>query len=426
MTPRLTLTARFVAALLLVAVVLSIAYYYSVDRIIELVETELSDRSLLPDLRRIAAVLEEDPDAIVRPPSGARLFIARGPGEVDALPTQLKGLVPGVAGEIKLDGREFLAGRLDVRSTRVILAKDIEDLEDLEARLAVRAWWTIGSGLLAAALAGVLLGRVVKRPVSTLADRVTNLDPALRGQRIGSLSSDPDIGRIGATFDRYLEKLDQFVEREHAFTDEASHELRTPLAIVDGATQLLKRQAGLDTQTSERLGRIERATAQMHSLIDALLYLARSDGGFARDELDLGTLLREACDGHRELLAGRDVQLHCEINTEHRIQAPRGMVLSVVNNLLGNAIRHTASGRIDVQLNRDNIMIRDTGTGINGTDLPRIFELGYRGAESRGAGLGLHLVRRICQQLGWRIEVTSPAGNGTTFVLFFPLSASTS
>lgn len=421
MAPRLTLTARFVAALLLVAVILSAAYYYSVHRIIELVESEIRDRSLLPELRLMAEVLARDPDALVRPPAGARLFIARSQGEVEALPTGLQSLIPGAVGELKLDGRHYLAARLDVDSIRVILTEDIEDLESLEDRLADLAWWTIGGGLLAAALAGVLLGGVVKRPVSRLADSVTNLDPALRGQRIDLTSSDPDIGRIGATFDRYLEKLDQFVERERAFTDEASHELRTPLAIVDGATQLLKRQAPTDPQTIQRLGRIERATAQMHSLIDALLYLARSDGGYAREELDLGALLREACEGHRELLAGRDVRLNCEISAEQRIQAPRGMVLSVINNLLSNAIRHTASGKIEVQLSPGTIMIRDTGTGISGADLPHIFALGYRGGESRGSGLGLHLVRRICQQLGWRIEVTSPEVGGTTFLVLFPV-----
>jgi signal transduction histidine kinase len=91
------------------------------------------------------------------------------------------------------------------------------------------------------------------------------------------------------------------------------------------------------------------------------------------------------------------------------------MVACVVNNLLLNAMHFTQQGSIEVILSPDTLTVRDTGLGIPPEDLSRIFERRYRGAESRGLGLGLYLVNRICDRLGWAIETQSRAGQGTTF-----------
>lgn len=412
---RLGLRARFVAALLSVAVLLSAGYYYSVHRIVELVEIELQQRALDRELEEFADQLARSPGSELPQRLRMRAYVVHDERELESLPERLRDLRPGQHRELMIDGHRYQAARRDVGSLRLILAHDIEDIEALERRLVALAWFIVGAGLLVAAAVGVLLARAVTRPVSRLAALVTGLDPTRRGQRVDDPADDPEIGRIAVAFDRFLVRLDEYVSREQAFTDEASHELRTPLAIVDSATQLLKRQNAHDASTQQRLARIERATAQMHSLIEALLFLARADGGLAQEPVALDTLLQEVCDGHRELLGGRDLSLSCEVTAPQTVQAPRGMVLCVLNNLLGNAIRHTAQGRIEVCLQPGCIRIRDTGSGIPDEDLPHIFELGYRGRQSRGSGLGLHLVRRICDRLGWRIDVQSAAGTGTEF-----------
>ena len=91
------------------------------------------------------------------------------------------------------------------------------------------------------------------------------------------------------------------------------------------------------------------------------------------------------------------------------------MVACVVNNLLLNAVNFTQSGAINVRLTPSELIVRDTGIGIPPQDLSRIFERRYRGTQSRGLGLGLYLVSRICQRLGWVIETESAEGLGTTF-----------
>jgi signal transduction histidine kinase len=95
------------------------------------------------------------------------------------------------------------------------------------------------------------------------------------------------------------------------------------------------------------------------------------------------------------------------------------MIACVVNNLLLNAVNFTQSGAIEVKLTAEQLTVRDTGIGIPPQDLSRIFERRYRGTQSRGLGLGLYLVSRICGRLGWVIETESAEGHGTTFRIRF-------
>ncbi len=160
----------------------------------------------------------------------------------------------------------------------------------------VGAWVT-------AIAAGVLLSQRVVRPVLRLADEVSALDPSDTKRRLRDEFSDQEIGPIAAAFDGYLERLDEFVARERAFTDEASHELRTPLAVVLSAVQLLDQEPTLSDRGRERVARIGRAARQMQDLVEALLFLAREDGGWKAEPCALDEVLEEC--GRRLSRRGR-------------------------------------------------------------------------------------------------------------------------
>jgi signal transduction histidine kinase len=101
------------------------------------------------------------------------------------------------------------------------------------------------------------------------------------------------------------------------------------------------------------------------------------------------------------------------------VTAPPAMVHMVISNLVENAVAHTEHGRIDVRLEPGRLIIQDTGQGIEPEDLQHLFERGFRGAQSRGRGLGLYLVQRITERLDWKISVQSTPGAGTRFEVMF-------
>lgn len=418
---RLGLRARFVVALLLFTAVLASGFGLAVAEFIEVLESELQERLLQRELSAFVEAYRRDPN--IAPPHSAGLdgYVLR-PGQPSQI-SPLERIAPGTTGEIRIDNVDYYAGRRDVGDARLYLVLDISNVEALEARLLTLALAFVLAAFIAAAALGLTLSRLVTKPVSRLADLVTSLNPSDRGLSLRAQFDDRDIGIVAAAFDRYLQRLDEFIVREQTFTDVASHELRTPLAIVQSGVQLLLEEPGLSERGRERLERIHRAALQMNGLIEALLFLAREDDRTKVLTCSLDEVLLAAVGTHREAAANRALELHCEIVAPQAVGASAVMASVVVDNLIDNAIQHAERGRIDVRLEPGRLTVQDTGKGIASEELAHVFDYRYRGPQSRGMGLGLYLVKRICDRLGWQIQASSMPGAGTRFdVVFLPMS----
>jgi len=178
----------------------------------------------------------------------------------------------------------------------------------------------------------------------------------------------------------------------------------------------------------------QRDVNSLSSLIDDLFQMAQLDaGGFPlnRANASLSDLISDTLESFTELAKQREITL--EGNVESNVD-PVNMDTQamgrVLNNLLGNALRHTPDGgRISVWVHRAQsgieVTVSDTGEGIREEDLPHVFESFYRGEKSRnrgtgGAGLGLAISRGIVQAHGGKIRVESKPGRGTLFTFTIP------
>jgi signal transduction histidine kinase len=409
-----SLRARFLLATSLLTLVLCAVFAFAVHQFVELLEDELLHRTLVREMQQLKTELSETAQAAPPSSSGLTGFIVRTPDNLAALPPQLQSLPNGVHEDILIRDRTYFVAVDATAGARLYLLLDtahVEALEDSVVTVAVLV------GLLALGLSAVIgfaLSRAVMRPVTELASDVSRLDPSRRHERLGNRFSNREVGVIAAAFDDYMERLDRVLEREQAFTEDASHELRTPLAIIASAAELLLEEPALSQAGRERILRIRRATTQMQSLIEALLFLARGESDGAAQPCALDQIVREAVEVVATGAAVKSLQLNVQIEPVLVAGAP-AMVSCVVNNLLLNAVNFTQEGFIDVKLTQTELTVRDTGIGIPPQDLSRIFERRYRGAQSRGLGLGLYLVSRICQRLGWTIQTSSAAGSGTIF-----------
>lgn len=414
---RFGLRGRFIAAILVAVSVSTAGFYLALAQFIELYERESLIHFVGDRLEEFADDYRRDPATVGPQRSGFRSYVA-AENDLSPLPPILEPVGVGLHEGIKLDHVEYAVGRTDVAGTRLYVLLSQDSIEEMEDRFVVLAWICAIASWTAAVLIAMWLAGMVLRPVSALATIVGNLDPAQRVSPLTGQFGDKDIGLIATAFDRFLERLDEFVGREKAFTEDASHELRTPLAVVDSAAQLLDEETGLSPLNRERVQRILRGTQQMQSLIEALLFLAREDGGVAMEELNLDQLVQEAAEGQREIAVKKNLSFEVHLQPVG-LQAPRGMAICVINNLLLNAIHFTDRGRIDVRLEPARLIVQDTGIGIPPANLDRIFERRYRSVQSRGQGLGLYLVKRICDRLGWAVTVASSPGVGTRFEVAF-------
>lgn len=214
-----------------------------------------------------------------------------------------------------------------------------------------------------------------------------------------------------------------------------SHEFRTPLHGILGLTRLARAEHA-DPALKHRLGLIEHSGEHLLRLINDLLDVSRIEAGrveLQQTAFDLAAELDELADVYMVRCDEKELEFAARID----LPAPCWVlgdvtrVRQVLHNLLGNAIKFTARGRIDLQASRraDGPMefrVRDSGPGIAEDDLPHIFDAFWQAPEVQavrgaGAGLGLNIAREISRAMGGEILVESELGRGTQFVLTLPL-----
>jgi len=119
------------------------------------------------------------------------------------------------------------------------------------------------------------------------------------------------------------------------------------------------------------------------------------------------------------LLRKKPVRVEVSTDPTLEVQADRALIDILVSNLIRNAYSYTDSGTITVRQQERELTISDTGRGIPGDALDRVFLRHFKDAASEGAGIGLSLVKRICDRYGWHIHLESQENEGTTVTIRF-------
>ncbi|MBI3903595.1 MAG: HAMP domain-containing histidine kinase [Nitrosomonadales bacterium] len=263
-----------------------------------------------------------------------------------------------------------------------------------------------------------LAGRVVA-PIEELARRVLRASPEQDASNVAAGFQNDEIGQLAQVFSSYLGRMRAFIERERNFTSDVSHELRTPLAIVQGVVELMEDERQETGKRQERIARISRANREMSDLTNALLLMAREN----TDEMvaqvcDVCEIVGVAIEMNRHLLS-EQTALDIVCRAQPHIGAERTLLGIVVANLIRNAFTHTPSGTVSITVDENELIVSDTGTGIRGDEMGKVFQQHFKGAASTGSGIGLSLVKRICDRYGWEIILGSTEGRGTSARLVF-------
>jgi signal transduction histidine kinase/CheY-like chemotaxis protein len=218
-----------------------------------------------------------------------------------------------------------------------------------------------------------------------------------------------------------------------------SHELRTPLNGVLGMTQLLERSA-LDATQRSRIGVIRRSGAHLLTLIDDLLDLSRIEHGRLPIEAQpfvLRQAVAEVCDLHAATAREKGLAFSVRVAPQlpAAVVADAARIRQVLHNLVGNAIKFTEQGAVDVRVDLDGedgtparlrFVVGDTGPGVAEADRERVFQPFEQavGAGARGGtGLGLSISRELARAMGGDLVLRASAGSGTEFVFCMPLVA---
>lgn len=407
MRPSESISRRIVAAFVLFGVVLSLLFAVLAVVAVEGIEVYLVDDRLSDvqkwALPRDAAGLKADL------PAG--LKFQRG----EAIPGSLRGLPHGVS-DMEVDGigMHVLSGS-DENGPYVIVDHE-SDYEKVELLVySVFAACFVGFVLLAAFL-GRFVGRQIVIPMSKLADAVADGSPAIPFR-----DRKDELGILARALAAHTAEMRGFLDRERFFTGDVSHELRTPLTVIMGAAEILLSDSR-DPAVLAPAQRIYEAALEATECITVLLLLARAPEIGMLSKISVSELAKGETERYRPMAVGKRITLRCIGNASIDVRAPAELCSCAIANLIRNACQYTEQGEVRVLLEPSRVIVEDTGPG-----LPAAVQNTLAGGinpiasgESTGTGLGLSLVRRICEYLGASLHYEPRPGGGSRFMLTFP------
>ncbi len=346
-------------------------------------------------------------------------------GSGQAIPAALRGLNEGLH-RVAHEGEQPIVYVSQHNGLRLYLLFDEEQVSRLSFFFGIAPLTLVLLVLYALTFFTFLQARRAISPIVRLAQQMAGFDlhrVPLAAPDFSALRRDADAetAALMDAIDAFLDRIRELLVRERNFTRYASHELRTPLAVIKGSVANLAALASPDAaaadKTRRHLQRIDTTVRDMEALLETLLLLAREDELQETAEAvqvnDLAALLVEQLQSQ----AQPGVTLTLEQRAFLQTRAPQRLVGIVLTNLLRNALACTQQGQVRVRIEADAFSVEDTGIGIAATELERIFDPFFRSSsnQAKGFGLGLAIVRKICDQLGWSIDVRSREGAGSCF-----------
>ena len=231
---------------------------------------------------------------------------------------------------------------------------------------------------------------------------------------------------LAQAVDAYARRMDAMVERERQFSSDVSHELRTPMTIIDGAAQFLETEQGLTDKGRQRARMIRRACKDVSELIDAFLILGREPALLDETRaVDVAEVAESELAKLSTLLEQQPVELQIERQASLRVPVNRKVFEIIIGNLCRNAIKYTGSGVIRVVVMHDGLRVEDAGPGIDEELIPHLFErhVRGRGLQQAGEGIGLNIVKRLCELYHWEIGIANRPEGGVVVCLKIPATA---
>ena len=288
--------------------------------------------------------------------------------------------------------------------------------------------------LLFAAVAEFLVIRRPLKPVLVLTQQTEYIGRDHLGERLLVPGTGDELQRLAIALNRMIERLEDALAHNHRFSADASHELRTPLTIIRGELEQSIQEPGLSSTVVDSIGSALEEIDRMSQIVQSLMATAYLDSGgehMEREPTDLGRLVGITIEQMRLLAEERNITLIADKLEPLSVNGNPTRLKQVIVNLIDNAMKYnrpggTVSTSVVAQGNKVLLRVADTGIGIPAASIPYIFDRFYRADKTRsratgGIGIGLAIVKAICNAHQADIKVQSSEDKGSVFEVHFPL-----
>ncbi|GIE84285.1 sensor histidine kinase [Actinoplanes regularis] len=286
---------------------------------------------------------------------------------------------------------------------------------------------------------GYLLTRRALRPLHNVTQTAQRLGEETLDQRIRYAGADDEVAELARTFDAMLDRLAGAFESQKRFVANASHELRTPLAVMRTEIDVTLSDPEADVAEYRRMARVVRdASMRANGLVDALLVLARSEAQSGRRLVrkvpaDLATSAYNGLSAVRNEAERMRLEVTTELEAAPVVGDP-SLLDRLAGNLVENAIRYNhLLGRLWLRTTsvggQARLIVGNTGHEVDQSEVPGLFEPFRRGGwertGSRGSGLGLSIVRAVCDAHGGTVSAVALPDGGLEVTVSLPAADTT-
>jgi heavy metal sensor kinase len=327
------------------------------------------------------------------------------------------------------------------RTYTLVILQSLHPQEEMLEEVRHTFAWVIPIAILLASVGGYFLARKSLAPVVAMSDQAGRIGAENLHERLPVQNARDELGRLAASFNQLLERVDQSFERQRRFMSDASHELRTPAAILRGESEVaLSRAERPAGEYRESLSVLHAEAQRLTQIVEDLFTLTRADAGqypLSPREFYLDELVADCAHATRSLALAKHITLTCEVPEELLIRADEALLRRMIVNLLDNAIKYTPEGgRVQVFCERAGaeytVSVADSGPGIPPESQPRVFERFFRVDKARtrserdggGAGLGLAIARWIADAHHGRLILARSDASGSVFTAYLPAPVS--
>lgn len=352
--------------------------------------------------------------------------------------------LPSYSGDPGEDMWEWTAGGHMYRGMQAHV-RLVNEAEPLTARLSLditshlhfvetlRWWLVIGltiSALVSAAL-GWLVARSGLKPVAQVTQVAASMSAGSLKERIPMDAVPRELESLVSSFNAMLARLEESFVRLSNFSADIAHELRTPISNLRTHTEVILTKKRVPEIYEENLYSNLEDLNRLSSIIDGMLFLAKSDNGLvlpAKEKIELRSVVEKLFE-YYQLLAD-DTGVKLQISGHGAVRGDSTMLDRMISNLLSNAVRYTppdSTVSVKIEPNGDmiSLSVQNPGEEIAAEHLPRLFDRFYRVDPARregatnNAGLGLAIVKSLVDVHGGSVGCTSREGY-TTFTINLP------
>lgn len=408
-------------AILTVALIAGIfAFFSAFNEAHELQDDVLRQVATLFDRHHLTAPQEGDSGRVTDSDAESRVFVqmlSAPPSSSDnrvanpplALPQNLRAGMQTVS----IGGETYrVLVRTLTTGQRLAVAQETAVRDEIARDSALR---TLMPFLILVPILLLVVANLVRKIFKPIANLSIEIDQ--RGeQELHPIAADPlpaEIRPFVGAINRLLRRVEQSMDAQRRFVADAAHELRSPLTALSLQAERLA-DTEMSANARERLNTLRQGIERGRSLLDQLLTLARAQAGATTPTtaVSVQQVYRRVLEDLMPLAEAKGIDIGVVSDLDAQVVANEVDVITLVKNLVDNAIRYTpAGGRVDLSVFAANgvtaLVVEDSGPGIPETERGRVFDPFYRvlGSDEIGSGLGLSIVQAISARVGASVRL---------------------